>query len=217
MKVLLRKRIRKLGTIGDVVDVKPGYARNYLLPHGLAIMPTAANLKRIEHEKAAYLAQLAKEKEELEARAEVLAGKEITITARANETGHLYGSIGPAQIAYALNEMDIPVSPDEIRLPEAIRQLDKYDVTVELDDDIHATIHVWIVPLHEPEAEFEPNMFAGGDDQNEPAADQAGDPDAVTTVDAETGDTHTEEETPPPAPEIAAEEDASGDDETVLS
>lgn len=216
MKVLLRKRIRKLGTIGDVVEVKPGYARNYLLPHGLAIMPTEANLKRIEHEKAAYLAQLAKEKEHLEARAAVLAGKEITITARANETGHLYGSIGPAQIAYALNEMDIPVSPDEIRLPEAIRQLDKYDVTVELDDDIHATIHVWIVPLHEPGEGVEPSMFAAGDTEDEPAAEQAGDPETGAIADAETGDIDTQEEAPP-APEIAAEEEASGEDQTAPS
>jgi len=155
MKVLLRKRIRKLGTIGDVVEVKPGYARNYLLPYGIAMIPSEINLKRIEKEKEAYLAQLAREKEELRDKAELISGKEVTITARANETGHLYGSIGPAQIAYAMNEIGISISPNEIKLSEPIQQLDRYDVTVELEEDITATIHVWIVAMHEPGMEDE--------------------------------------------------------------
>jgi len=147
MKVLLRRRIRKLGTIGDIVEVKPGYARNYLLPQNKAVLATPENRRMLE--KAKYLAELAKEKEELQVRADFLSGKEITITSRANDSGHLYGSIGPAQIAYAMNEMDLPVLPDEVILPEPIRQLDKYDITIELDDDVTATMHVWVVPVRE--------------------------------------------------------------------
>jgi large subunit ribosomal protein L9 len=153
MKVLLRKNVRKLGEIGDVVDVKPGYARNYLVPQGLAIQPTDANLQQVEREKEAYLAELAKHREQLAVRAKAMDGKEITISARANEEGHLYGSIGPAQIAAALEESGVAVGADEIILDGPIRQLDKYDVKVELDEQISATVHVWVVPIREPGAE----------------------------------------------------------------
>jgi large subunit ribosomal protein L9 len=149
MKILLRENVRNLGTIGEVVDVKPGYARNYLLPEGKAVQPSPANVARVERAKAAYLAQVAREREELQARANALEGKEVTITARANEEGHLYGSIGPAQIAAAMTEAGHDVHPDEIRLPEPIRQLDKYDVTVDFAEEITATIHVWVVPIRE--------------------------------------------------------------------
>jgi large subunit ribosomal protein L9 len=153
MKVLLRRNVRKLGKIGEVVDVKPGYARNYLVPQGMATQPTESNIKQVEREKEAYLAELAKQREELSARAQVLDGKEITIPARANEEGHLYGSIGPAQITACLAENNLFVEPENIRLDHAIRQLDKYDITVEFDEDITATIAVWVVPIREGGAE----------------------------------------------------------------
>ena len=151
MKVLLRRNIAKLGQIGDVVEVRPGYARNYLLPEGLATVPTEANMRAIETEKKAYLEELAKQRAELEARALVLAGKEFTITARANEEGHLYGSIGPAQIAAAIGQEGIFIEPDNIVLDEPMRKLDKYEVVVQFGDDVRATIGVWVVPPREDE------------------------------------------------------------------
>ncbi|HAU37201.1 MAG TPA: 50S ribosomal protein L9 [Phycisphaerales bacterium] len=150
MKVLLRKNVSKLGKIGEVVNVKPGYARNYLLPQGLATEPTEANVKRVEAEKAAYLEQLAKERAQLQAKAQLVDGKEITISARANEEGHLYGSVGPAQIAAVLAEAGAFVEPETVQLREPIRQLDKYDVTLDFGEEVTATIHVWIVPIREP-------------------------------------------------------------------
>jgi len=149
MKVLLRKNVTRLGKIGEVVDVKPGYARNYLLPEGLGAEPTEANLRRVEQEKAAYLQQLAQIQAELQAQADVINGREVTISARANEEGHLYGSVGPAQIAAALAEEGVFVEAKFIDLSEPIRQLDKYDVTVRFDDEIAATVHVWVVPVRE--------------------------------------------------------------------
>jgi len=157
MKVLLRQNVYKLGKIGEVIDVRDGYARNYLLPYGIAYQPTEANLKRVEDEKQRYLEELAKQRAEIEARAAVVQGKEITIAARANEEGHLYGSVGPAQIASILAEDNIFVEVRDIDLGEPIRQLDKYDVKIRFNEDISATIHVWIVPTHE-EGEDE---FAG--------------------------------------------------------
>jgi large subunit ribosomal protein L9 len=146
MQVLLRQNIRKLGQIGDLVDVKPGYARNYLLPQGLAIAPTAGNLKIVEAEKKRHLEELAKMREELEAKAAVVKGKEITISARANEEGHLYGSIGPAQIEAALAAENIFIDAKYIELDEPIKQLDKYDIQIRFSPDIAATIHIWVLP-----------------------------------------------------------------------
>ncbi|MFP4052791.1 MAG: 50S ribosomal protein L9 [Phycisphaerae bacterium] len=156
MKVLLRRNVRNLGQIGDVVDVKAGYARNYLVPYKLAVQPTEGNLKRVEEEKAAYLQQLAQEREQIAARAQVVDGKEVTIAARANPEGHLYGSVGKAQIVAALAEAGAFVEEQDIVLDEAIRELDKYDVTIEFAEDITATVHVWVVPIREPGEELEP-------------------------------------------------------------
>ena len=153
MKVLLRRNVRKLGIIGEVVDVKPGYARNYLLPEGLAVAPSAANLKSVENEKAAYLAELATVKAELRARAQLLTGKEFTLTARANEEGNLYGSIGPAQIASALAAEQVFIEAEYVVIDEPIRRLDKYDLTIRFAEDVTATIHLWVVPVHEGEGE----------------------------------------------------------------
>ena len=149
MKVLLRRNVPKLGKIGDVVEVKPGYGRNYLLPQGLAVEPTRTNVKAVEAEKERYLQELARRRTELEAKAAIVDGKEITIAARANEEGHLYGSIGPAQIAAALAAENVFVEDEYIVVEEPIRRLDKYDVPVRFSEDVSATVHVWVVPVHE--------------------------------------------------------------------
>ena len=145
MKVLLRKNVSKLGIIGDVVEVKNGYGRNYLVPQGIGVQPTEANIKAVEADKARYLEELAKERAAIQERAKAVDGKEITITSRANEEGHLYGSVGPAQIVAILAEENLFVNEEEIVLAEPIRQLDKYDVGVKFSDDIQAKITVWIV------------------------------------------------------------------------
>ena len=156
MKVLLRKNVAHLGKIGEVVDVKPGYARNYLVPQRLAVEPTEGNLKAIEADKQAYLEELAKERAQIEAKAAVVQGKEVTIAARANEEGHLYGSVGPAQISSALAEAGAFVDPEFIKLDEPIQRLDKYDVKVVFSEDVSATIHVWVLPIREADDEDVP-------------------------------------------------------------
>jgi large subunit ribosomal protein L9 len=151
MKLLLRRNVHNLGHIGEVVEVKTGYGRNYLIPQGLAVAPTEANLKAIEAQKQAYLEELAREKAALEARASLLEGKEFAIAARANPEGQLYGSVGPAQIALAVAKEGLPIDARNIVLDEPIRKLDKYQVTVRFAEDVKATISVWVVPLHESE------------------------------------------------------------------
>ena len=183
MKVLLRQNVRKLGQIGDLVDVKPGYARNYLLPEGLAIAPTDANLKIVEAEKKRHLEELAKMREELEAKAAVVKGKEITISARANEEGHLYGSIGPAQIEAALAAENIFIDAKYIELDHPIRQLDKYDVQIRFSPDIASTIHVWVLPSHDSDKTRAAELPADDPDAtdeyrpDDPAGDEQAAPD----------------------------------------
>ena len=154
MKVLLRKNVTNVGKIGDLIEVKPGYARNYLLPHGFAYEPTAANIKQVEREKQKYLQELARLRAEIQARAAVVNGKEVTISARANEEGQLYGSVGPAQIVAALAEQNCFIEAENIVMDEPIRKLDKYEVALKFAEDVTAAISVWVVPIHgeEPQA-----------------------------------------------------------------
>ncbi|HUS91668.1 MAG TPA: 50S ribosomal protein L9 [Phycisphaerae bacterium] len=169
IKVLLRRNVPDLGKIGDLVEVKPGYARNYLLPQGLAYQPTVANIRQVEVERKRYLEVLARQRAEIQARAELVDGKEITIAARANEEGHLYGSVGPAQLVAALAEAGQFVEVSNVVLDEPIRQLDKYEVKLDFGHDVTATIHVWIVPVYGDD-ETEDPAHPGSDADEEAAA-----------------------------------------------
>ncbi len=171
MKVLLRRNVTKLGKIGEVVDVAPGYARNYLLPQRLGVEPTEGNLKVIEAEKQSYLEQVARETAELQAQADAIEGKELTITARSTSDGHLYGSVGPAQIAAALAEDGVLINSKYISLDNPIRQLDKYDVTVSFGEEVAATIQVSIVPLHDDDDDDD-DMYVAPAAPAEPAEPQ---------------------------------------------
>ncbi len=151
MKVLLTQNVLNLGQIGDVVEVKPGYARNYLLPERLAVEPTEGNLKAIEEEKRKHQEELARQRAQKEQLASEISGKEITISARANPEGHLYGSVGPAQIVAALAEEGTFIQPENVLMGEPIDHLDRFDVRIRLANEVEATIHVWVTPLHEGE------------------------------------------------------------------
>lgn len=145
MKLLLRRDIPKLGLAGDTVDVNAGYARNYLLPHHLALEPTPANLKRIEEDKKQAAAERARRREVFVREAQRLTGVEITIPAAANEEGHLYGSVGPREISRALLAEGYAIQPDQVRLDDHIKSLDTRTVTIGLTEDLTAEIKVWVV------------------------------------------------------------------------
>ena len=181
MKVLLRRNVSKLGQIGDIVEVKDGYARNYLIPQGVGVAPTETNLKAIEAEKQAYLEELAHQRAELETQAKLLDGKEFTIVALANEEGQLYGSVGPAQIAAAVAAEGIALDAHDILLDEPIHKLDKYELTVGFGEDVTATISVWVVPPRETEG-GEADAQA---DNVTPEATEAGEESAPETPEGE--------------------------------
>lgn len=145
MKLLLCKTIEKLGIVGDIVDVAPGYGRNYLLPCGLATEPTETNTRALAEARRAAEQERAQQRTQLEALAARLADVEVTIRAKANESGHLYGSVGTKEIADALAEEGYFVDPSQIALGDPIRQLDNATVDIKLADDLHGSVKVWVV------------------------------------------------------------------------
>jgi large subunit ribosomal protein L9 len=157
MKLLLCKNVDTLGIVGDVVNVSAGYARNYLLPQRLATEPTQANMRRLAEARRLAERERAELRSRLEKLCDALEGVEVTIRAKSNEEGHLYGSVGRKEIAKALEDENHFVKVDQIQLHAPIRHLDTVTVDVRLADDLRAAIKVWVVreqaPGEEPEAE----------------------------------------------------------------
>ena len=145
MQVLLKKTVETLGQIGDIVEVKNGYARNYLLPQGVAVPVTPANLKLVEAEKQKHELALKKREEELRQLAERLSAASVTIQAKANEEGHLFGSVSAQQIADALITDGYQLDAGQIQLAEPIKELGVYEIPVQLLPDLSAACKVWVV------------------------------------------------------------------------
>lgn len=145
MKLLLTKDIARVGIVGDVVDVSPGYARNYLLPQRLATAATAANMRALAEERKRAEERRRQAHEAMARAAERLRDVEVTIAAAANEEGVLYGSVGPREIAAALRDEGHDVETGAIQLHEPIRRLDKVEVVVRFTDDITTEVKVWVV------------------------------------------------------------------------
>ncbi len=147
MKVILIDEIRGLGTRGDVVNVKDGYARNYLLPKNLAREATPGNLKSVEHERKKWALLAQKEKEAAAKAAEVVKGTKVTVQKRVGENGQLFGSVTANEIADALNAKGLEVDKRRIELGHPIKSLGTHDVEVRLYRDVSAQIQVEVVPL----------------------------------------------------------------------
>lgn len=146
MKVLLCEDIQKLGWLGDVVEVNVGYARNYLLPQGLAKVATDASIRAIAGEKAKRAEQRIKDGKQLEDAAKTLEGAEAVVAAKANEQGYLFGSVTERQIAANLREQGFEVADEVVQLPEHIKQVGTHAVTLKFADDLTVTINVVVVP-----------------------------------------------------------------------
>ncbi|HOK95373.1 MAG TPA: 50S ribosomal protein L9 [Anaerohalosphaeraceae bacterium] len=146
MKVLLVEDVEKLGWLGDVVEVKNGYARNYLLPQGLATIPTEANIKSLEAEKQrrAEIRRLERQqKEQLAARME---GAQVVIAAKANEMGHLFGSVTERDIADALRQQGFEVQDDMVKMPAGhIKEIGTHEVVLRIASDLRPAVRVVVV------------------------------------------------------------------------
>ncbi|MEE2888389.1 MAG: 50S ribosomal protein L9 [Planctomycetota bacterium] len=145
MDVLLKTTIEKLGRIGDVVAVRDGFARNYLLPTGQAVPVNKANLEAIERDRESALADEATRVGDLKEMSEMVAATSITIECKANEEGHLFGSVSAVQVANALREKGLRIEDKMIRLDTPIKEIGVFDVTVHLHADVEAVTKVWVV------------------------------------------------------------------------
>ncbi len=146
MEVILLTKVDNLGDLGDKVQVRPGYARNFLIPSGKAKFATAANLAEFEARREELEKIAAESKASAEARKSVLDGAKITITAKSIGEGKLFGSIGMVDIVNALNEAGKNVEKKEVRLPDgAFRHAGEYQVSIHLHTDVNATINLEII------------------------------------------------------------------------
>ena len=148
MQLILLQKVVNLGNLGDKVDVKPGYGRNFLVPHGKAVPATAANLVDFETRRADYEAKAQATLDAASARQGKLEGASVTIPANSSTEGKLYGSVGPREIAEAITkQLGIQVSKSEVVMGEGpLRHTGEFDVLVHMHADVESTVKVVVVP-----------------------------------------------------------------------
>ncbi len=154
MQVILLERIPKLGQMGDIVDVAPGYARNYLIPQGKAVRATKEAIAEFEKRRKELEARNLELRREAEAVAERLRGRSVTVIRQASDTGHLYGSVTPRDIAAAFAEEGVTLDRRQVRLERTIKTLGVHEVTIVLHPEVEVSVSV-NVARSEEEAEVQ--------------------------------------------------------------
>jgi large subunit ribosomal protein L9 len=155
VKLLLQESIKNVGRVGDVVEVSPGYARNYLLPQGLAVEPTKGNLKKVEARRQEIEKQ-EREKREQQARLiKQLEGKDVTMERKANDQGHLYGAVSATDIAKALQADGFNVEAEDVLLSGKLDQINTYTVKVRFAEDLETDLKVYVAPDAESKASID--------------------------------------------------------------
>lgn len=153
MQVILKEDMEKLGAMGDLVEVKRGYARNYLIPRDMAVEATPKNVKQLEHQKRMVAARIAKVKKDSETVAEKLEAAAVTLYHRAGEEEKLFGSVTTMEIADALKEQGLEVDRRKISLEEPIKRLGEYEARVKLPGGVSAAVKVNVLAKKEPAEE----------------------------------------------------------------
>jgi large subunit ribosomal protein L9 len=146
LELLLAEDVPNLGSQGEIVRVKPGYARNYLLPQGLATVATAENKRMVERHKQKLAELRAQRVEQLRKLADRVSKYSVTLEANANEEGHLYGSITAPDISKTLIAAGYQVEPDQVRLEGPLKLLGMYSVALYFNPEIQTEVKVWVVP-----------------------------------------------------------------------
>jgi large subunit ribosomal protein L9 len=142
VKLILRESVPSLGEAGELVTVKPGFARNFLLPQGKAILATEGNVRELEHKQRVVAAQVAKERKEHEALRDRIQAVVLAVRARAGGEGKLFGSVTSAQIAELLAAQGVDVDRRRIQLDEPIKELGEHSVEIRLQRDLVAKVKV---------------------------------------------------------------------------
>lgn len=146
MKVILTKDLDNLGRAGALVEVKPGYGRNYLLPRNLAVLATAKNIRQLDHQKAGILSRAAKDKQNMSAMAQKLSAVEVKLTRKVGEQNKLFGSVTSKDIHEQLVNQGYQVERKQIHLPEPLKEVGTHEVEVKLHADVSAKVKVTIAP-----------------------------------------------------------------------
>ncbi len=152
VELLLIQSVDHLGTQGDVVEVKPGFATNYLLPQGLATLATDHHKRMVDKHKAKLLELEQERLKDLKSLSDLIAKQSVTIEANANDEGHLYGSVGAPEIVAALKQANFNILVDQIRMEGVLKELGLYTVKVHLHQDVEADLKVWVVPTASEDA-----------------------------------------------------------------
>ncbi len=160
MKVLLCEDIDKLGWLGDVVEVRTGYARNYLIPQGLAKAANESSIRAIAEEKSKRAEQRRLDGKRLEEAVKAIEGAEAVVAAKANELWHLFGSVTERHIAANLREQGFEVRDENVQIPEHIKEIGTHSVTLKFRDDLTATVNVVVVPEKQDESDAEADAEA---------------------------------------------------------
>lgn len=143
MQVILLEKVEKLGTLGDMVTVKPGYARNFLLPTGRAKMATPENIAEFEARRAELERLAAERLKEAQNRADAFAGQSFTVVANAGTEGKLFGSVGADAVAAAAEAAGMQLDKREVRMPEGgIRQVGEFEISLHLHSDVNVDVTV---------------------------------------------------------------------------
>lgn len=146
VELLLAEDVKPLGTRGDIVRVKAGYARNYLLPHGYATVATEENKQRVEEHREKLVQYEAKRLQDTRKLADTVSRYSVTIEANANPEGHLYGSIVANDISKDLVKAGYPVQPEHVQLEGPLKELGMYTVKLQLHPEVSSEVKVWVVP-----------------------------------------------------------------------
>jgi large subunit ribosomal protein L9 len=144
VKLLLKESIKHVGKVGDVVEVSAGYARNYLLPHDLAVKPTPGNIKKIEVRRQEIEKQEREHRAQQGALIKKLGGVEVNLDRRANEQGKLFGSVSATDISKALQAQGYNIQPDDVFLHGKLDRVADFMVTIKFADDLTTDIKVWV-------------------------------------------------------------------------
>jgi large subunit ribosomal protein L9 len=156
IELLLVQPVEHLGKQGDVVEVRPGYAVNYLIPQGLATIATDHHKRMVEKHRAQLEAVERARLAGLQTLSAELAKQSITIEANANDEGHLYGSVGAPEVANALKRANFHIAADQVRLTGPLKELGLYTVAIHLGHEVNAEVKVWVVPSVVEEGAGEP-------------------------------------------------------------
>jgi large subunit ribosomal protein L9 len=145
MKVILRKEVESLGNVGEIIEVKAGYARNYLIPRGFALKADKQNIKLLEDEQQKVLLKISKDKKSAQKMAEKLNTVSCTATVTVGEEDRVFGSVTTQEIADLLKDKGFEIDRKKIILDEPIKALGIYDIPIKLHSEVEAKIKLWVV------------------------------------------------------------------------